>query len=110
MDLARAGNKYFNDAAPWASAKTDPARCGATLNTALQLQAALSLLMEPFLPFSAAKLRSMLNTPDNRRWDEAATLRLPDGHPLGPREILFQKIEDPVIDAQIARLAATSQP
>ena len=109
MDLARAGNKYFNDAAPWASAKTDPARCGATLNTALQLQAALSLLMEPFLPFSAAKLRRMLNTPDNRRWDEAATLRLPDGHPLGTREILFQKIEDPVIDAQIARLAATSQ-
>ena len=110
MDLARAGNKYFNDAAPWASAKTDPARCGATLNTALQLQAALSLLMEPFLPFSAAKLRRMLNTPDNRRWDEAATLRLPDGHPLGTREILFQKIEDPVIDAQIARLAATSPP
>ena len=110
MDLARAGNKYFNDVAPWASAKTDPARCAATLNTALQLQAALSLLMEPFLPFSAAKLRRMLNTPDHRRWDEAATMRLPDGQTLGPREILFQKIEDPVIDAQIARLAATSQP
>jgi methionyl-tRNA synthetase len=110
MDLARAGNKYFNDAAPWASAKTDPARCAATLNTALQIQAAISILMEPFLPFSAEKLRRMLNAPEHRHWDEAASLRLPDGHPLGPREILFQKIEDPVIEAQIARLAASSKP
>jgi methionyl-tRNA synthetase len=104
MDLARAGNKYFNDAAPWSTAKTDPARCATSLNTALQLQAALALLMEPFLPFSAEKLRRMLNTPDGRRWDQASVTRLSDGHPLGAREILFQKIEDPVIDAQVAKL------
>ena len=104
MDLARAGNKYFNDAAPWSTAKTDRARCATTLNTALQLQAALALLMEPFMPFSAEKLRQMLKAPDYRRWDEVSTLRLPEGQPLGPREILFQKIEDPVIDAQVARL------
>jgi methionyl-tRNA synthetase len=104
MDLARAGNKYFNDAAPWSTAKTDPARCATTLNTALQLQAALALLMEPFLPFSAEKLRKMLKAPDYRRWDEVSTLRLREGQPLGPREILFQKIEDPVIDAQVAKL------
>jgi methionyl-tRNA synthetase len=104
MDLARAGNKYFNDAAPWSTAKTDPARCATTLNTALQLQAALALLMEPFLPFSAEKLRKMLKAPDYRRWDEVSTLRLREGQPLGPREILFHKIEDPVIDAQVARL------
>jgi methionyl-tRNA synthetase len=104
MDLARAGNKYFNDAAPWSTAKTDPARCATTLNTALQLQAALALLMEPFLPFSAEKLRKMLKAPDYRRWDEVSTLRLREGQPLGPREILFHKIEDPVIDAQVAKL------
>lgn len=104
MDLARAGNKYFNDAAPWSTAKTDPARCATTLNTALQLQAALALLMEPFLPFSAEKLRKILKAPDYRRWDEVSTLRLREGQPLGPKEILFHKIEDPVIDAQVAKL------
>jgi methionyl-tRNA synthetase len=109
MDLARAGNKYFNDAAPWSTAKTDLARCATTLNTAVQLQAALALLMEPFLPFSAQKLRKMLNLPDYRRWDQVAALRLADGQPLGPREILFQKIEDPVIDAQVAKLAVGSR-
>jgi methionyl-tRNA synthetase len=109
MDLARAGNKYFNDAAPWSTAKTDLARCATTLNTAVQLQAALTLLMEPFLPFSAQKLRKMLNLPDYRRWDQVSGLRLADGQPLGSREILFQKIEDPVIDAQVAKLAVGSR-
>jgi methionyl-tRNA synthetase len=109
MDLARAGNKYFNDAAPWSTAKTQPARCATTLNTALQLQAALALLMEPFLPFSAEKLRKMLNSPDHGCWDQVSGLRLADGQPLGPREILFQKIEDPVIDAQVAKLAVGSR-
>jgi methionyl-tRNA synthetase len=61
MDLARAGNKYFNDAAPWTAMKTDRARAATILNTTIQLEAALSLLMEPFLPHSAEKLRKMLN-------------------------------------------------
>ena len=107
MDLARAGNKYFNDAAPWARIKTDRARCASTLNTTLQLQAALAVLMEPFLPFSAEKLWRMLNAPGShrdQRWYDVPDFRLPDNHPLGKREILFGKIEDAIIEAQIAKL------
>jgi methionyl-tRNA synthetase len=107
MDLARSGNKYFNDAAPWSSVKTDRARCATTLNTTLQLLAALAVLMEPFLPFSAEKLWSMLNGPGShrdQRWHDVPNLRLPGDHQLGKRTILFDKIEDPIIEAQIAKL------
>ncbi len=107
MELARIGNRYFNDSAPWSSIKTDRARCAATLNTAVQLEAALAVLMEPFLPFSATKLWGMINGPGalhNQRWNEVAKLRLPEDHPLGKREILFNKIEDSLIESQIARL------
>jgi methionyl-tRNA synthetase len=107
MDLARTGNKYFNDAAPWSSIKSDRARCASTLNTTLRLLAALAVLMEPFLPFSAEKLWRMLNAPGShrgQRWYDVPGLRLSDGHPLGKREILFNKIEDKIIEAQIAKL------
>jgi methionyl-tRNA synthetase len=107
MDLARLGNKYFNDSAPWATAKTDRARCATTLNTTLQLELALAALMEPVLPFSAEKLWKMLNAPGSvreQRWGGIPELRLPEGHPLGARDILFRKIEDDIIEAQIARL------
>ena len=110
MDLARAGNKYFNDAAPWSSIKTDRARCAAALNTTVQLEAALAVLMEPFLPFSAEKLWKMLNAPGSHRdlhWDGIARLRLPQDHPLGTREILFNKIEDDIIAAQLEKLHAS---
>ncbi len=109
MDLARAGNKYFNDAAPWSTVKTDRARCATTLNVTAQLEAALALLMDPILPFSAEKLWRMLNLPGSHRdhaWDDASRLRVPDNHPLGPREILFSKIEDDVIQVQIDKLHA----
>jgi methionyl-tRNA synthetase len=107
MDLARAGNKYFNDSAPWKYTKSDPGRCASILYTTVQLQAALSVLMEPFLPFSAENLWRMLNAPGShreQRWDAISELRLSQGHPLGKREILFQKIEDSVIEEQIAKL------
>ena len=107
MDLARSGNKYFNDAAPWGSLKTDRARCASTLNTTLQLQAALAVLMEPFLPFSAEKLWKMLDAPGSHRdqkWFDVPKLRLPDHHPLGQREILFGKIEDAIVEEQIGQL------
>jgi methionyl-tRNA synthetase len=110
MDLARAGNKYFNDAAPWATIKTDRARCAATLYTIIQLEAALAVLMDPFLPFSAEKLWRMLNAPGShldQRWAEVSRLRLQEGQSLGRREILFNKIEDDVIETQIMRLKAT---
>jgi methionyl-tRNA synthetase len=107
MDLARLGNKYFNDSAPWASLKSDRARCASTLNTTLQLLAALAVLMDPFLPFSAKKLWRMLNgfgSHRDQRWSGIPRLRLLDHHPLGKREILFEKIEDAAIAAQIAKL------
>ena len=107
MDLARSGNKYFNDSAPWESIKTDPQRCATTLNTVLQLQGALAALMEPFLPFSAEKLWSMLNAPGNlhdQTWNDIPNLRLAPNRPLGKREILFKKIEDDVIENQVAKL------
>jgi len=107
MDLARFGNKYFNDSAPWSSIKSDRVRCASTLNTTLQLLASLAVLMDPFLPFSAEKLWRMLNAPGShrdRRWYNLSSLRLPDHHPLGKREILFEKIEDEVIAAQIEKL------
>ena len=111
MDLARLGNKYFNDAAPWKWLKTDRARCASILNTTLQLQAALAVLMEPFLPFSAERLWRMLNAPGShrdQRWNQVPALRLPDGHPLGKREILFEKIEDAIIEAQVAKLHSSN--
>jgi len=107
MDLARVGNKYFNDAAPWAAMKTDRARCATILNTTIQLEAALAALMSPFMPDSAEKLWTMLNIPgkiDDLRWRDIAGFRLADGHPLGKREILFSKIEDAIIQAQIDKL------
>ncbi|MEJ2109297.1 MAG: methionine--tRNA ligase [Acidobacteriota bacterium] len=107
MDLARTGNKYFNDSAPWKSLKTDRERCGCILNTTLQLLITLAVMMEPFMPFSAEKLWEMLNGPGSHReqsWDSIPNLRLEEGHPLGKREILFEKIEDDIIEEQIAKL------
>jgi methionyl-tRNA synthetase len=107
MDLARAGNKYFNDSAPWKALKTNPARCATILNTTLQLQAALAVLMDPILPFSAEALWKMLNAPgkhSSQRWYEVPNLRLADGLPVGAKEILFHKIEDPAIEREIAKL------
>jgi methionyl-tRNA synthetase len=107
MNLARTGNRYFNDGAPWTTLKQDPSRCAATLNTTIQLQLALALLMQPFMPFSAERLWSMLNAPGScwdQRWHNIAKLRLPAHHRLGSRKILFNKIEDEVIEAQVAKL------
>lgn len=109
MNLARTGNKYFNDSAPWATLKQDRARCAATLNTTVQLLVALAVMMDPIMPFSAEKLWKMLNAPGSHhdvRWQEISKLRLPAHHALGTRDILFRKIEDEVIDAQVARLRA----
>lgn len=107
LHLARTGNRYFNDSAPWISIKADRTRCASTLNTVVQLELALAVLMEPFMPFSAERLWAMLGAPGShreRRWHEIPHLRLPDDHPLGRRDILFRKIDDAAVEAQIARL------
>ena len=105
MNLARIGNKYLADTEPWKLAKTDMVRVGTILNLSLQIAANLSIAFEPFLPFSAAKLRTMLNLPEvqwNRLGD---TNLLSAGHQLNQPQLLFEKIEDNVIQAQLDRLA-----
>ena len=151
MNIARLGNKYLTDTEPWKVAKTDMDRTASILYTSLQICADLAVAFEPFLPFSAEKLRKILNTgfyagKDNRRgeedsirinmftdsesaalhtvpassdkasgttsaqvvlsWDTLGTSPLPSGHQLGEAVLLFSKIEDPVIEKQIAKLEA----
>jgi len=154
MNIARLGNKYLTDTEPWKVAKTDMDRTASILNVSLQICAALAIAFEPFLPFSAEKLRSILNVgivagTDHRAGEGEATINrytagegaalhtssaiqsassvipsavegsltlswadlgnpsiLPAGHQLNPATLLFSKIEDEVVDAQIARLKA----
>lgn len=108
MNLARIGNKYLADTEPWKLAKTDLNRVATILNLSLQITANLAIAFEPFLPFSSAKLLSMLSTDCPFGWDRlGSTDLLPEGHVLGSPELLFEKLEDSVIDAQIQKLQAT---
>ena len=109
MNLARIGNKYLADTEPWKLAKTDMTRVATILNISLQLVANLAIAFEPFLPFSSDKLRKMLNM-DSFDWAELGhTDLLPAGHQLGTPELLFEKIEDDVIQAQVDKLLATKK-
>lgn len=105
MNLARIGNKYLADTEPWKLAKTDMERVGTILNIALQISANLSIAFEPFLPFSSAKLRGLLQL-ETWNWENLGSLDLlATGSTIAPAELLFEKIEDAAIDAQINRLA-----
>ena len=107
MNLARTGNKYLADTEPWKLAKTDMNRVATILNVALQLSANLNIAFEPFLPFSSAKLRQMLQF-DSVRWaDFGKTELLPAGHALGKTELLFEQIDDAAIEQQINKLQQT---
>jgi methionyl-tRNA synthetase len=109
MNLARMGNKYLADTEPWKLAKTDMDRVATILNIALQITANLVILSEPFMPFSAAKLGSMLLL-ENQKWDKAgASDLLAPGHVLGTPSLLFEKLEDDVIDKQIQKLAESKK-
>ena len=104
MNLARIGNKYLADTEPWKLAKTDMERVGTILNLSLQLAANLAIAFEPFLPFSSEKLRGMLGM-ETFEWEQLGrTDLLIAGHELGKAELLFEKIEDSAIDAQMQRL------
>ena len=104
MNLARIGNKYLADTEPWKLAKTDMERVGTILNLSLQLAANLAIAFEPFLPFSSEKLRGMLGM-ETFEWEQLGrTDLLAAGHQLGKAELLFEKIEDSAIDAQMQRL------
>ena len=109
MNLARIGNKYLADSEPWKVFKTDPKRVETILNLSLQLVANLAIAFEPFLPFSSEKLRSMINMPD-LKWDNLGqTDLLTAGHELNKPELLFEKIEDEVVEAQIKKLEETKK-
>lgn len=109
MNLARIGNKYLADSEPWKVIKTDPERVKTVLNLSLQLVANLAIAFEPFLPFSSQKLRMMLNM-DEVEWDRlGATDLLPEGHVLGAPALLFEKIEDSVVEAQVQKLLDTKK-
>jgi len=104
MDLARLGNKYLADEEPWKVFKTDVERVKTILNVSLQISASLTIILEPFLPFSMEKLRGFLNF-DKQTWNKlGATDLLQPGHKLNKPELLFEKIEDKVIEAQLQKL------
>ena len=105
MNLARIGNRYLAETEPWKLAKSDLSRVATILNISLQLVANLSIAFEPFLPFSSKKLRSMLAY-EEFKWESLGrTDLLPEGHELGEVGLLFEKIEDDAIQAQLDRLA-----
>ena len=107
MNLARIGNKYLADTEPWKLAKSDMPRVATILNLALQISANLAIAFEPFLPFSAAKIRTMLGL-STIDWDMLGhTDILAVGTQLAQPELLFEKIDDSVIDAQIKKLHDT---
>ena len=109
MNLARIGNKYITDCEPWKVAKTDMKRVETILNISLQLVANLAIAFEPFLPFSSKKLRDMLNI-TSFDWEQlGSTDLLEAGHPLGEPSLLFEKIEDDVIQKQLDKLEATKK-
>lgn len=104
MNLARIGNKYLADTEPWKLSKTDMERTSSILHLSLQIAANLAIAFEPFLPFSSEKLRKMLNM-QSFEWNQLGRIDLlKTGAELGTPELLFEKIEDDAIEAQIQRL------
>ena len=107
MNLARIGNKYIADEEPWKVIKTDPERVKTIIYISLQLTANLAIAFEPFLPFSSKKLREMINMESFRWEDLGSTELLPAGKQLAKPSLLFEKIEDDVIQFQLDKLEAT---
>lgn len=109
MNLARLGNKYLTDTEPWKTIKTDAERVQTNLNIALQICANLAILGEPFMPFSAEKLNKMLNI-SSSKWDKAGQADIiSSGHVLNQPELLFDKIEDELIQQQVDKLLLTKK-
>ena len=109
MNLARIGNRYITECEPWKVWKTDPKRVETILNISLQLVANLAIAFEPFLPFSSEKLRKMINMPTFEWTQLGSTDLLKPGTQLGEPELLFEKIEDEVIERQLQKLADTKK-
>ena len=109
MNLARIGNKYLAETEPWKLAKTDMSRVATILNISLQIAANLSIAFEPFLPFTSQRLREMLNL-STFDWKELGKMNLlAEGHQLNTPELLFEKIDDEQVEAQIQKLLDTKK-
>lgn len=106
MNLARAGNKYFNDSEPWKTIKSDKDKCGTTLYVCLQTIYTLAELMWPVVPFSSEKVFHILNA-EKTEWENCSNNNLETGHSLNQPEIIFPKIEDEVIEKQMEKLNIT---
>lgn len=109
MNIARLGNKYLAENEPWKVVKTDAVRTEAIMNTALQISGILSIAAEPFLPFTAQKLRNMLNVSAEPKWELLFHDLLAEGHQINKPELLFSKIEDDAVETQLAKLEAAKQ-
>ncbi len=112
MNVARSCNKYFNDNEPWKAIKTDRDRCATTLHHCVQAMYRLAIMIEPVLPFTADALRGMLQVPDTQplTWQAAAEGLLPVGHSTAAPTVLFPKIEDEVIEVEMAKLRREPDP
>lgn len=110
MNLARLGNKYLADEEPWKLIKTDEERVKTVMYVALQIATGLSVLSEPFLPFTSSKLKNILHM-ESGTWEDVGTqeVLLPAGHQINKSELLFRKVEDKEIEAQLAKLEATKK-
>ena len=111
MNLARLGNKYLADEEPWKVIKQDEERVKTIMYVALQIASALAILSEPFLPFTATKLKNMLAIDSDLEWNDVGTKEdlLPGGHQINKGELLFSKIEDETIQQQLDKLEATKK-
>jgi len=109
MNLARIGNKYLADTEPWKLIKTDPERTATVMNLSMQITANLAIAFEPFLPFSSAKIKQFI-AKDDLKWAQLGDIDLlPVGHTVNQPELLFEKIEDEVIEKQVQKLLDTKK-
>ncbi len=110
LDLSREGNKYLNDKKPWKTVKEDPERTANTLYVSVQIVKALSVLLEPVIPFTCEKLRGQLNLPSSLKWEDAVE-SLPEGHKINEPQPLFSKIEDSeqTIQEKLEKVRSVSQ-
>ena len=108
MNLARAGNKYFNDSEPWVSVKKNKEHCATTINICLNVIYTLAEIFEPVIPFTSVKIFKMLNARPVD-WNKSGELHLKHGHKLNEAEILFSKIEDKVVDDLVNKLGKTEE-
>jgi methionyl-tRNA synthetase len=113
MDVARFANKYFNDKMPWKTIKSEPEKCATTLSLCIETIKTLSVILEPVIPFTAEKIKKLINLPDSKeinKWDSSGEFSLPSGHRLNKPEILFAKIEDDIIEKEIEKLKGPAKP